>query len=68
MSWSLRWENHWSGRAQDSARASSGQPRTASSQTDTDIPSAPAIAAAHAALARIAQGDHPATPLTEPAS
>ncbi|WP_428697871.1 hypothetical protein [Stappia sp.] len=67
MSWSLRWENHWSGRAQDSARASSGRTRTASAQADTDIPSAPAIAAAHAALARITQEDHPAAIMAEPA-
>lgn len=68
MSWSLRWENHWSGRAQDSAKASSHRDRTAAPQADIDIPSAPAIAAAHAALARIAQDDHQAGTQTEPAS
>lgn len=67
MSWSLCWENHWSGRAQDSAKASPRLDWTASLQDDIDIPSAPMIAAAHAALARIAQDDHPAAIMAEPA-
>lgn len=66
MSWSLRWENHWSGRAQDSAKASPRHDWTTSLQDGIDIPSAPAFAAAHAALARIAQDDRRVVTLADP--